>query len=165
MSPPRWSLAGLRALIGLACIEAPQALAALHPSWRNDGSPCRLLFASIEAALQSAEWRQALDGLLAALLAEQARAFADRSLYELAALHGTKDGLSPRARLALLWTLGRHPCFAARRIEEHVARGLVTPPRIGSHPQHDSSDSLEWVPEWLESRSNAPSPTATRRFS
>jgi hypothetical protein len=121
---PSWSLGGLRALVGLACEEAPNALAALLRQ-RRDARRCDLLLGGIARALGSAEWRRGFDGLLASLLADEAASLAPLSLYELATLYAATGSTLPvRARLALLWRLGRHPCFAARRVEERVARDL-----------------------------------------
>ena len=131
---PQWSLAGLRALVGYAYIEAPVALAALHQGRSGPSQACELLFASVAAALESPAWRRALDGLLAALLAEEAAVFTHRSLYELAALRVASDGLSRHSRLAILWVLGRHPCSAARRIEERFARDLTSGSKTAEHP-------------------------------
>lgn len=134
---PHWSLGGLRALVGLACVEAPEALAALLHDERDGLAPrrCELLFESLAAGLASPGWRRGLDGLLAALLADDAASLSHRTLYELASLYAADaTALSPRARLAMLWLLGRHPCFAARRLEERVARDLA----------HSSSENGPW---------------------
>jgi len=134
---PQWSLGGLRALIGFVCVEAPDALGALlaREPGRGPACCCELLFESLEAALASPSWRRGLDGLLAGLLAPDAATLSHRTLYELASLYAAEvDSLPPRTRLALLWLLGRHPCFAARRLEERVARDLA----------HSSSEKGPW---------------------
>ena len=134
---PQWSLGGLRALIGFACVEAPDALRALlaREQSRDPACCCELLFESLAAGLASPGWRRGLDGLLAALLADDAASLSHRTLYELASLYATDaTALSPRARLSMLWLLGRHPCFAARRLEERVARDLA----------HSSSENGPW---------------------
>jgi hypothetical protein len=119
---PRWSLRALRLLVGYAIETAPEAVSAIAAPDAPRGERCRLLFDAIALALVSAPMRCALDGLLAPLLAPEAERFAQRSLSELAALHG--GSLCRRGALALIWWLGRHPSWAARRLEERVSLAL-----------------------------------------
>jgi hypothetical protein len=138
---PTWSLRALRLLVGHACEQTPEAVAALlgHPP---DAGRCRLLFDAIALALVSVRMRSALDGLLAQLLAREAACYAGRPLGELATLAGG-DPLPPRRALALLWLLGRHPSWAARRVEERLAR------RLSKHPVSTSPASQQTLLSFL----------------
>lgn len=122
---PQWSLRALRLLLGHALALAPEAVAALvsRSPLPCRSAPCRLLYDAIGLALASEPARHALDGLLAPLLAREAAAFAGRPLAELARLG--HEPLATERALALLWLLGRHPCWAAAgRVEERVALRL-----------------------------------------
>jgi hypothetical protein len=119
---PTWSLCGLRMLVGHALERAPEAVAALTGQPLDRTPRCQLLFDAIALALVSEHARRALDGMLASMLARDAAFFAGLPLAELARIGA--QPLPVRRALALVWLLGRHPCWAARRLEERAAARL-----------------------------------------